>query len=160
MKTQIQHVITDNQKQRDNLPLGILGALLGVLLGIILWVVIGQIGFIAGIAGYAIVFCSMKGYEILGKGLSKRGIVICVILSFLAVIVAEVASLGLTAFVELGPDAIYYLPELLQEPELVGIIVKDLAVGYALSIWASYSFIKNIWKQAGQKSDPYSPENF
>ncbi len=160
MKTQIEHVISDGQEQRDNLPLGTIGALLGVLLGMVLWVVIGQIGFIAGIAGYAIVFCSMKGYEMLGKGLSKAGIVICIILSFLAVIAAEVVSLGVTAYIELGPNAIFYLPELLQEPELITVIVKDLVIGYALSIWASYSFIKSIWKQAGRKQEPYSPENF
>ena len=39
------------------------------------------------------------------------------------------------------------IPDLLQEPELVGAVVKDLAIGYALSIWASYSSIKNIWRQ-------------
>ena len=63
-------------------------------------------------------------------------------------------SLGIAAYTELGEiyglslgDAFRMIPDLLQEPELVGAVVKDLAIGYALSIWASYSSIKNIWRQ-------------
>ncbi len=139
---------------RENLPLGTIGAFVGVLLGMALWVIIGQVGFIAGIAGYAIVFCAMKGYKLLGKKLSKAGIVICVLLSVIAVLGAEMISLGIAAYTELGEiyglslgDAFRMIPDLLQEPELVGAVVKDLAIGYALSIWASYSSIKNIWRQ-------------
>ena len=77
--------------------------------------------------------------------MSKTGIVICIILSILAIVAAEMASLKVTADREL--HGLYTMAELLAEPEIIGIVIKDLAVGYILSIWASYSSIKNIWKE-------------
>ena len=158
MSTQMENLVTEDWEKKENLPLGLIGAVIGILLGSVLWVLIGQIGFIAGIAGYAIVFCGMKGYQLLGKKLSKTGIIICIVLSFLAIIGAEVVSLGITAYRELSEyysltlgESFPLLPELLKEPELVGAVAKDLAIGYILSIWASYSSVKNTWRQTGEK---------
>ena len=158
MSTQMENLVTEDWEKKENLPLGLIGAVIGILLGSVLWVLIGQIGFIAGIAGYAIVFCGMKGYQLLGKKLSKTGIIICIVLSFLAIIGAEVVSLGITAYRELSEyysltlgESFSLLPELLKEPELVGAVAKDLAIGYILSIWASYSTVKNTWRQTGGK---------
>lgn len=157
MKEQTDNLTVGGQLARENILLGIFGAFLGVLLGSALWVFLGRIGFIAGIAGYAIVFCGMKGYELLGGHLSKGGIILCIILSFLAVLAAEFVSLGITIHSELGEvytlsmaDSFRLVPELLKESELVGAVAKDLAFGYALSIWASYSSIRNIWKQTAE----------
>jgi hypothetical protein len=154
----MENLVTEDWEKKENLPLGLIGAVIGILLGSVLWVLIGQIGFIAGIAGYAIVFCGMKGYQLLGKKLSKTGIIICIVLSFLAIIGAEVVSLGITAYRELSEyysltlgESFSLLPELLKEPELVGAVAKDLAIGYILSIWASYSSVKNTWRQTGGK---------
>ena len=58
----MENLVTEDWEKKENLPLGLIGAVIGILLGSVLWVLIGQIGFIAGIAGYAIVFCGMKGY--------------------------------------------------------------------------------------------------
>ncbi len=158
MSTQMENLVTEDWEKKENLTLGLIGAVIGILLGSVLWVLIGQIGFIAGIAGYAIVFCGMKGYQLLGKKLSKTGIIICIVLSFLAIIGAEVVSLGITAYRELSEyysltlgESFSLLPELLKEPELVGAVAKDLAIGYILSIWASYSSVKNTWRQTGGK---------
>lgn len=166
MSTQMENMGSGDWERKENLPLGIIGAVIGILIGTVLWVVIGQIGFIAGIAGYAIVFCGMKGYGILGRKLSKTGIVICIILSFLAIIGAEFISLGITAYRELHEysitlgQAFSLIPAMLEEPELIGAVVKDLAVGYILSIWASWSSVKNIWSQTGNKQKENTLENF
>lgn len=143
--------------RKENLFLGFLGAVVGVLLGSVLWIVIGQIGFIAGIAGFAIVFCGMKGYEILGGRLTKKGIVLCVLLSFLAIFGAEIVSIGIVVYQEFGKeygitmgDCFRVIPELLHEPEMIGGVAKDLMVGYALAIWASFANIKNAWRQVGE----------
>ncbi|MCI8313811.1 MAG: hypothetical protein HFH74_01920 [Lachnospiraceae bacterium] len=154
MNEQTVDLTSGVQPVRENILLGIIGAVLGVLLGAALWVFLGRIGFIAGIAGYAIVFCGMKGYELLGGHLSKGGIILCIILSFLAILAAEFVSLGITVHSELGEmyslsmaDSFRMVPELLKESELIGAVAKDLLFGYALSIWASYSSVKNIWRQ-------------
>ena len=102
-------------------------------------------------------FCGMKGYELLGGHLSKGGIILCIILSFLAILAAEFVSLGITVHSELGEmyslsmaDSFRMVPELLKESELIGAVAKDLLFGYALSIWASYSSVKNIWRQTAE----------
>lgn len=147
--------------KKENIPLGILGAAIGVLLGAVLWVIIGQVGFIAGIAGYVIVLCGMKGYQMLGKGMSKAGVVICVLLSALVIIGAEYVSLGLIVYKELKDVSLYsvsmgdafgMVPMLLEEPEVIGGVVKDLAVGYILAVWASFSLVRSQWKLAGQEA--------
>ncbi len=157
MNEQTVDLTSGVQSVRENILLGIIGAVLGVLLGAALWVFLGRIGFIAGIAGYAIVFCGMKGYELLGGHLSKGGIILCIILSFLAILAAEFVSLGITVHSELGEmyslsmaDSFRMVPELLKESELIGAVAKDLLFGYALSIWASYSSVKNIWRQTAE----------
>ena len=158
MDTQMGNMVLDGQEKRENMLLGIIGALAGVLLGAVLWVILGQVGFIAAIAGYAIVFCGMKGYGMLGRVLSKKGIVICILLSIVAVVGAEMVSLAIIAFNELNEvygitlgDAFRLLPDLMKEPELAGAVAKDLIIGYALSIWASYSSVKSIWRNTGAR---------
>ena len=158
MDTQMGNMVLDGQEKRENMLLGIIGALAGVLLGAVLWVILGQVGFIAGIAGYAIVFCGMKGYGMRGRVLSKKGIVICILLSIVAVVGAEMVSLAIIAFNELNEvyditlgDAFRLLPDLMKEPELAGAVAKDLIIGYALSIWASYSSVKSIWRNTGAR---------
>lgn len=149
--------------QKENIVLGFIGAVLGALLGTVLWVVIGMVGFIAGIAGYAIVFCAMKGYEILGKKLSRKGIIICILLSCLMIVGAEYVSLGLTIYKELGDlyfismgESFALIPAFLEESEVVAGVGKDLIFGYALAVWASFSSVKARWKQVEQEQKPHT----
>lgn len=149
--------------QKENVLLGLIGAVGGALLGTVLWVAIGMVGFIAGIAGYAIVFCGMKGYEKLGKRLSRKGIVICIVLSCLMILGAEYVSLGLSIYKELGKE--YYLslldsfslvPAFLGEPEIAGGVIKDLIFGYGLAIWACFSSVRLVWRQVQQEQGPHT----
>ncbi|MCI8591874.1 MAG: hypothetical protein HFI88_05905 [Lachnospiraceae bacterium] len=153
--------------RKENLPLGVAGAVVGALLGSVLWIVIGELGFIAGIAGYAIVFCGMKGYQILGGKISKAGIVICVLLSCLAIAGAEMVSLGFAIYQEFGEmymitmgDAFRVIPEFLKEPEVIGGVAKDLLVGYALAVWASYAGIRSAWQQVGKEPEQHTVVRF
>lgn len=138
---------------KENIFGGIVGAVIGALIGSALWIVLGQVGFIAGIAGYAIVFCSIRGYKLLGRCVSKRGIVICVIFSVLMILAAEYVSTGIVIYQAFKEeyyitvmDAIKLVPEFLKESEIRNELLKNLAVGYGLAIWASYSPIKNMWR--------------
>lgn len=151
---------------KDNVFSGILGAVFGALIGSVLWIVLGQIGFIAGIAGYAIVFCSIKGYKLLGRQVSKKGIVICVILSFVMILVAEYVSTGIAiyqAFVDdyyiTFMDALKSVPEFLKESDIRNELLKTLAVGYGLAVWASFSFVKKLWKEVELDENKQYEEN-
>ena len=138
---------------KENVFLGIVGAVIGSLIGSALWIVLGQVGFIAGIAGYAIVFCSIRGYKLLGGNVSKKGIVICVIFSVIMIFAAEYVSTGIVIYQAFKDDyyitvmdAVKLVPEYLQESVIRNDLLKNLAVGYGLAIWASYSPVKNMWR--------------
>lgn len=151
-----------SRRRREHLPLGVLGALLGAVVGSALWIVIGQFGFIAGLAGYAIVYGSVKGYEKAGGTVSKKGIILCIIFSLLAIAAAECASLGITIYRELKADywitpteAFQMIPDFLGVEEVRGGVIKDLVIGYAFAVWASFSFVKSLWKRIQAETAPH-----
>lgn len=149
--------------RRENVLLGIIGAVAGAVIGSVLWILIGQFGFIAGIAGYAIVLGSVKGYELLGKKVSRKGIVICVIISIFTIAFAECFSLGITIYREFSKeyaitviDALKSVPQFLTVPDVRGEVAKSLVVGYGFAIWANFSFVKKLWKQIKEQGKPHS----
>ena len=73
------------EKTPSNMILGIVGALIGALIGAALWFGIYQLGYIAGIAGAAIIGFSIKGYVILGRSIDIKGLVLCAVLSIVTI---------------------------------------------------------------------------
>ena len=144
--------------RKENLFLGVIGALLGALLGMVLWVVIGMIGYIAGIAGLVMVICAIKGYQLLGKKISRKGIVICILISCLMLAGAEYVSLGIVIFKELGAaydlsltDSFALVPAFLEEPGVIGGVKTDLLIGYILAILSSFSSVRRLWTQGEEE---------
>lgn len=140
-------------KKQGNMFLGIIGALFGSLVGVGLWVLIGQIGFIAGIAGFVMLKLALSGYQKLGRSLDKKGAVICLIIAagmilganFLDYAVSMVrayfqyeASFETLAYVFLN------FGSLMSDMDLWRGFFLDLAIGYGLSVWSSASAIKEI----------------
>ena len=74
-------VLAEQQKQQkhENVIGGIVGAVLGSLIGVLCMVVLAQLQFVASISGVVLAICALKGYEILGGKLTRKGIVISVI---------------------------------------------------------------------------------
>jgi hypothetical protein len=69
------------EQKPENVLAGTVGALLGSLLGVGALVLLGQLGYVAAVSGIIMAVCALKGYELLGGKLSKKGIVIsCVII--------------------------------------------------------------------------------
>ena len=139
----------------SNLIPGLVGAFLGSLIGAVLWVVIYKVGFIAGIAGAVTIICAMKGYEMFGKSLDKKGVIVCVLMAIVTIFLAnrvcwawaimdELVAEGyeLTLF-----DVFPYTEESLTE-EGLGYYFKDLLIGYALTILSSYKNIIAAFKTA------------
>ena len=68
----------------DNKVLGTIGALIGAALGVGLWCLIGLFGKIAVIGGFMLCLGTLGGYYLLGKGMSKTGLIITVIIILVA----------------------------------------------------------------------------
>lgn len=64
----------------ENVIGGIAGAIVGALLGALSIFLLYQIGYVASISGVIIAFCTMKGYALLGGKLTKKGIVVSILL--------------------------------------------------------------------------------
>ncbi len=144
----------------SNMLLGILGALIGAILGGIIWIIIGKFGFIAGIAGYFTMLFAINGYRKLSGFLDKKGQIISILIAFLAILAANYA-LYLIEFMKyffdnsytLGnmKEALKTLPELMSMSDAWGDFLKDLAIGYLLSLWASINILRSVFR--GKKKD-------
>lgn len=70
----------EKKTKRENIVTGLVGAFLGSLIGVVCTVVIGQMGYVASVSGLIMAVGALKGYELLGGQLSKKGAVISSIL--------------------------------------------------------------------------------
>ena len=73
------------EAREENFLLGIIGAVIGAIIGGAVALLVARLGYVSVLAGAALGFCTIKGYEILGKKLSKKGVVVSAILMVLTV---------------------------------------------------------------------------
>lgn len=76
-------------RKGENVLGGLVGAFLGSLLGAAMIVLLGQLGYVASLSGLVMGVCTVKGYELLGGRLTKKGVVISVVLMLLMVYVGH-----------------------------------------------------------------------
>lgn len=82
-------ITQQEQQKRENIIAGIVGALLGSLGGVLCIVVLGQLGYVASISGVVMAIGVLKGYEKLGGKLTKKGVIISVIIMLIMVYVGN-----------------------------------------------------------------------
>lgn len=73
----------EKANKKENLVGGIVGALLGSLVGVLCIVLLSQLGYVAALSGVVMAVGVLKGYELLGGRLTKKGIVISIIVMLL-----------------------------------------------------------------------------
>lgn len=141
-------------KAPENFLLGLIGALVGAVLGGASIILLSQLGYVASISGVILAVCTLKGYELLGKGLSKKGIVLCVLLMvvtpFLAdwidwaiYLMKDVPEYGLTIV-----DACVLLGELMAEGYVdMAEYAKNLGMIYLFVIIGAFGTLKNLFKK-------------
>ena len=126
------------RQPQSNFIAGIGGAAAGALIGCILWIIIYKLGFVGGIAGIAVAFCSFKGYELLGGSLDKKGIICSIaIMVILIFITNKLAwswgfSSALKSFGYKFGEIFGNLGAYLSEAKLTLTYWAELLVGYAL----------------------------
>jgi len=133
--------------KKENVILGIIGALLGAAIGGVLWLFLARIGFIVGLAGCAIIYCATTIYRLMAGGLSRLGILICVIASIIMIYVANYFSIVLEVFSIVRSrldisDVMSHMPEFLGQPEVSSVFYKNLTMGYIIAGIASIPIIK------------------
>ena len=141
-------------KAPENAFLGLMGALVGAILGGASIILLSQLGYIASISGFILAFCTLKGYELLGKRLSKKGIVLCVILMIVTPFVADWidwAIFLMKDYPEYGltlVDSCIMLGELMAEGYVdMFEYVKNLGMIYLFVILGAFGTLKNVLKK-------------
>lgn len=113
---------TRKAQKRENVLGGIVGALLGSLLGVVCIIILSQLGYIAALSGVVMAVCTLKGYDLLGGKLTKKGIVICIVLMLVMTFVGDRADWAIVISREVGVDlaiAFRAIPMLLEEELIV-----------------------------------------
>ena len=134
----------------ENMILGIVGALIGALLGGASIVLLSQMGYVASISGVILAFCTLKGYELLAKGLSKKGIVICIVLMVLAPFIADWICWALVlmeAWADYGvtfAEAFVTIPALLEDGTIaMEDYLMDLGMLYLFVVLGGFYTVRN-----------------
>ena len=82
-------VVAGEVKKPENVITGIVGALIGAAIGGAAIILLSQMGVIASISGIILAICTMKGYELLGGRLTKKGMVISILLMLVMPYIAD-----------------------------------------------------------------------
>ena len=135
----------------ENMALGIVGALGGALLGGASIVLLSMMGYMASISGVILAFCTLKGYELLAKGISKKGIAICIVLMVLTPFIADWICWALV-FVEAWEvtfsEAFMVAPLLLEDGTIaMGDYLKDLGMLYLFVVLGGFCFVRDALKK-------------
>lgn len=132
----------DNKK--ENAFTGTIGAFLGSLIGTLAIVIFGQIGYVVTLAGIIMGVCVIKGYELLGNKLSKKGIVISIIIVVLMTYIANRIdwSISIAKQLEWGFfESFINCDYVLEYFEIKGSYYGDLALKYLFTLFGAIPLI-------------------
>lgn len=143
------------EQKKENLIGGIVGAFLGAVIGILCIICFSQMGRVAVISGVVMAVCTLKGYEMLGGKLTKKGIAVCIIMMLVMTYVGNRIDLAISVVRALesswGSDiltAYRYVPNLLAEGYIDSAgYWTNLALLYVFTIGGAVPTVSNIVKQ-------------
>ncbi|MBQ6554926.1 MAG: hypothetical protein IJR45_08340 [Firmicutes bacterium] len=141
-------------RSESNLLFGLIGALIGAVPGCVLWILIGRIGFVAGIAGYAIMVGAMFCYKKLGGEPDKKGVIVCIAITVAAILLANILEFSFQTYdiaIEEGIavsffDVLTVTPRFIVEGGMLGRFVLNLIIGYALTAWSCARWMSSVFQ--------------
>ena len=123
-------------EKKENVFLGIIGALIGACLGAASIILLSQLGYVASLSGVILALCTLKGYELLGKKLSITGVIISTLLLIITPYIADRLDWAIVVVQawegEVGLlEAFLYVPQLIREEAIdLGEYLKALGMLY------------------------------
>ena len=116
-------------KTNGSVATGAVGAIIGAIVGAIPWAIVSFLGWFVGYLGFLISLASCKGYELLhGKETKLKGIIVLVV-SLIAVILAEYVAMLASLMKEfpgtpLRTCFVTHNAAIRYEPEMQAIVIK------------------------------------
>ncbi len=138
--------------KKESMVSGVVGALLGSLIGMAAIVLIGQLGYISAISGFIMAACTVKGYELLGGKISRKGVIISVVIMAAMVYIGNRADWALSIVRQLSAEgydldlltSFQSIPYWISEDMLdASSYYGNLAMVYAFTALGAFPTIKN-----------------
>ena len=113
------HTTQPDVAPTENVFMGIIGSLIGALLGGVSIILLSRLGYVAAISGVLLAFCTLTGYQLLGKKLSVTGIIVSILFMIATPYLADRLDWAIVVVEAWGDisliDAFRYIPELIRE---------------------------------------------
>ena len=97
-----EELIAEHAGKGENITGGLVGALLGSLVGVVSIIIFSQLGYVAALSGVIMAVCTLKGYEMLGGNLSRKGVALCVVFMLAMTFVGDRLDWAILVSRELG----------------------------------------------------------
>lgn len=156
-------------ENKEKVFLGTIGAILGALAGALLIALLDKIGFVASISGVVMAYLSLFLYAKFAGILSKKGIIICVVIMVITVFLTEWTLYSIAVYKELSKysNDYYFLDIFLQfyiflsEPEILRSFLVNILMLYGFTALGAVPKIKEFSKRKPEDvSKPFSGEAF
>ena len=158
----VEEKVVGEQKlepKKENIGLGILGALLGSLAGVVAIFAFDYIGFVASLSGLIMGFCTIALYKKFAVSISAKGIIISVIIMIIMTYLAvhltytiQILKLASSEGVETTFAHVFKnLGAILQALEAKGSFYGSLAMVYLFTILGAIGVISAEFKDLKNK---------
>lgn len=151
-------------RKKENVILGLIGALIGTIPGIILWVIIGQLGYIAALCGALISLGALLGYAFFGKRFSTGGMIISGLIIILATFLA--ICLNYTVYIMRYQHVSFAESIIILKIMVTSIksfhvsFIKSIALGYLFTILSAVPiYSKLFFADVKTSNGPLKKEN-
>ncbi len=147
-----QPVQSLSAEKPENVVTGIVGALLGAAIGGGSVILLSQLGYVAALSGLLLAVCTLKGYELLGGRLSKKGIAICLVLMLVTPYIADRLDWAIVVMKEyshvtLG-EAFAAIPDLI-EADIIekSKYITNLLMIYGFAVLGAFSTVGSLFRK-------------
>lgn len=137
----------------ENLLTGVVGAVIGAVLGGASIILLSQLGFVTCISGLILAVCTLKGYELLGGRLTKRGIIICCVLMAVTPYIADRIDRAIMIAQTFAGDgvtlgmAFLAVHEVIAEKDMLGDYFLNLGMIYPFVVVGAFDTLKGLFKK-------------
>ena len=154
----------NNDIKKGSVGGGVIGATIGAVVGAIPWAVAYYFGWFVGWLGFLIGLAAKKGYEIFKGRETKIKAAVIIIVTMLAVVLAEYATCLFTCFYQFKTDPEFDYNSfslgqvfsilnyaIVENNDLLVSMIIDVALGWLFAGLGIYSTIKNIFAETSPK---------
>lgn len=156
MRAQMATATQQKKQKKENIVGGIVGALIGSLLGVVCIILLSQLGYVAALSGAIMAVGVLKGYELLGGKLTKKGIIISVVIMLFMTYLGDRLDWAIVLYRDGGGERAGYnvfecyrmVPEMIRKEFIeIGSYIANLILLYVFLLLGAVPTIRSKVKE-------------